>query len=122
MTKRISRRLAPAGLFDEMSTAAAAVLVSASVPVASGLSPEQAQRVQRVAAVLQRDTTRLQHQLASPLASWEQHEHQTIEANVALSFTLKAVAEFLPADLQTLIVQFVDLRARLVLREYQEEV
>jgi hypothetical protein len=73
-----------------------------------------------VADSLQRDINRFQQQLASPLTSWDQQSHQTIEANVALSFALKAVAEFLPAHLQPLVAQFVDLRAQVVLRTFEE--
>ncbi|MEO7022021.1 MAG: hypothetical protein ABI234_17855 [Ktedonobacteraceae bacterium] len=115
MSKRsLSPQHGPAGFFDGLAVA------SAPVPVASGLSPEQAQRVRLVAASLQRDIHRFQQQLASLLVSWEQQGHQTVEANVALSFTLKSLVEWLPADLQPLVAQFLDLRACIVLREYQE--
>mgnify|MGYP001308346187 CR=1 FL=1 len=90
-------------------SAAAAGLFGDPVPVA---------RQRLAAASLQRDITRFQQQLDSPLASWEQKDHQVIEANVALSFTLRSLAEFLPADLQPLVAQFIDLRAQLVLREF----
>ena len=97
-------------------------LPAAAVPVSlSGLSAGQEQRVRLTADSLGRDITRLQAQLASPLVSWDQYEHQTVEANVALSFTLKSVLEFLPADLRPLIAEFLDLRARIVLRQLQQE-
>lgn len=110
------RGLAPAaaGLFDAVPMTPA--------PVASGslLSPEQVQRVRSAAASLRRDIARFQQQLARPLASWDEKEHQMIEANVALSFTLNSLREFLPVDLQSLVLEFVDLRARIVLREFEE--
>lgn len=118
MAKSLSRRpSAPAGLFD-----AAPALPPAPVrlPVARSLAPAQQARVRLVADSLQRDITRFQGQLARPLASWDEQEHQTVEANVALAFALKAVAEFLPADLQPLIAQFVDLRTQVILREFEE--
>lgn len=79
-------------------------------------------REQAVAASLQWDIIRLQKQLACPLASWEEQGRQVIEANVALVFVLKSVLEFLPTNLQPLLSQFLDLRAQVVLRDFEEEV
>lgn len=117
MAKRVSRLSAAAGLFDALP------VTPAPVPVTSGssLSPAQQQRVRLAVASLQRDIARFQQQLARPLVSWDEQGHQVVEANVALAFTLNSLAEFLPADLQPLIAQFVDLRARIVLREFQGE-
>jgi hypothetical protein len=108
---------APAGLFDSFSAPAAPAPVR--VPV-SRLTPEQQSRVRLVSASLERDIERFQQQLARPLASWQDYDHQAIEANAALAFAFKAVVEFLPADLQALVSQFVDLRAQVVTRLYEE--
>ena len=118
MAKSTSHSTAP-GLFDPIPAPPA---VDPALLEVLGLPPEQVQRVRLVASSLQSDIARFQQQLSSPLVSWEQYDHQAIEANTALAFALKAVAAFLPADLQPLIAQFFDLRAQLVLREVQEEV
>jgi hypothetical protein len=92
----------------------------ASVGLLDVLPATQQSHVRLVADSLERDIIRFRRQLASPLTSWDQQGHETVEANVALSFALKAVAEFLPADLQPLIAQFIDLRGQLVLRTFEE--
>lgn len=116
MVAKRSRLAVPTGLFDAVPAAA-----PPPVPVpASRLTPEQQSRARLVAASLERDINRFQQQLARPLASWQEYDHQTIEANAAIAFALKAVAEFLPANLQPLVAQCFDLRAQVVLRTFEE--
>jgi hypothetical protein len=115
MAKRTSRS-APAfpGLFDGDMLSAPAPL---RVPVeTSGLSSQQARRARLVADSLRRDIVRFQGQLAAPLTSWDEYNHQQIEANTALVFVLSSVAEFLPDDLRSLVAEFIDLRSQVVLR------
>ena len=78
------------------------------------------ERYQSFAAALYRQVIFLKRRLSEVPTTGDKKAQQAMEANVAVESVLRALSVLLPAEVQVLVMQLIDLRTAIVLRDIRE--